>query len=173
METKPYEAAPDLEAVFRQHYGRIAKLITRITRDPGGAEELAVEVFLRWSPGLGQEEQAIAGWLTRTAVNLALDEIRRRERRGRLARWSIRFAVQASPEEILTARDDRARVLQVLAALKPRDAELLTLRAEGMPYEELAAILSIKSTSIGKLLSRAQDAFRKEYGRRYGTIDGI
>lgn len=159
---------PNLESVFRLHYARIAKLIARITRDPGGAEEQAVEVFLRWPPSDRNSDAAIRGWLTKIAVRLALDEIRRRNRRGRLVQLAAKLGIQPTPEDMLIVQDQRQRVMRILANLKHRDAELLTLRTEWMSYEELASALTIKPTSIGKLIERAQDAFRKEYIKRYG-----
>ena len=41
------------------------------------------------------------------------------------------------------------------AAIDPRDAELLLLRSQGFTYEELAAAVDVKPTSIGTLLGRA------------------
>jgi DNA-directed RNA polymerase specialized sigma24 family protein len=37
----------EVEALFRVHYARVARVIARVLRDRGRAEELAVEVFLR------------------------------------------------------------------------------------------------------------------------------
>ena len=37
----------DLDTLFRTEYPRLARIIARIIRDPGRAEELAVEVFLK------------------------------------------------------------------------------------------------------------------------------
>jgi RNA polymerase sigma-70 factor, ECF subfamily len=59
-------------------------------------------------------------------------------------------------------------VRRVLATLKLRDSQLLILRSEGLSYEETAEILGVSDTSIGTLLRRAQEAFRKEYIKRYG-----
>jgi RNA polymerase sigma-70 factor, ECF subfamily len=56
----------------------------------------------------------------------------------------------------------------VLAVIEPRQSELLLLRSQGLSYEELAATLNLKAASIGTLLARAQQAFRKEYIKRYG-----
>lgn len=172
MEAEDHEAVPDLEVIFRLHYSRITRLIAKITRDPGRAEELAVEVFLRWTGYQPEDDQAIGGWLSRTAIRLALDEVRRQDRRGKLARFAQSLRFLPNPEEIFCSQDQRGKVTQVLAKLKPRDAEILMLRAEGMTYQELGAALSLNAASVGKLLSRAQHAFRKEYLKRHGKADG-
>jgi RNA polymerase sigma-70 factor (ECF subfamily) len=45
---------------------------------------------------------------------------------------------------------------------------MLILRSHGSSYEEIAAAIEVKPTSVGTLLVRAQHAFRKEYLRLYG-----
>jgi RNA polymerase sigma-70 factor (ECF subfamily) len=52
--------------------------------------------------------------------------------------------------------------------MTPRQAELLLLRHEGFDYRELAAALHLNPASVGTLLSRAQETFRKEYIKAYG-----
>jgi DNA-directed RNA polymerase specialized sigma24 family protein len=42
---------------------------------------------------------------------------------------------------------------------------LLALRYSGLSYDEIAAALGLRKSSIGTLLSRAEDAFRKEVTR--------
>ena len=56
----------------------------------------------------------------------------------------------------------------MLAVIDPRYAELLLLRGDGMSYEELASALELNEASVGTFLSRARDAFRQEYVKRYG-----
>lgn len=159
----------DLEGIFRLHYPRIARLIARILRDPGRAEELAVEVFLRWRGDWDADALAVQGWLSRTAVRLALDELRRQRRHGRFAWLTARLFAPRDPDELARSGLERTLVMDVLAKLKPRDSELLLLRAEGLSYEELGTALGLHTPSIGKFVSRAQDAFRKEYLKRNGT----
>ncbi len=69
------DSAPDLEAAFLAHYGRVARTLARIVRDRARAEELAVDVFLKWSrrglPGWPNEAGGI-GWLLKTAVRTGL-----------------------------------------------------------------------------------------------------
>jgi DNA-directed RNA polymerase specialized sigma24 family protein len=70
--------------------------------------------------------------------------------------------------QLLVAREEQERVRQLLSALDPRQAELLVLRSNGLSYEELASTLNLNPASIGTFLSRAQQAFRKEYVQHYG-----
>jgi RNA polymerase sigma-70 factor, ECF subfamily len=72
------------------------------------------------------------------------------------------------PEQAREASEERLRIRTVLACLRALDAQLVTLRAEGFSYDELASALDLKPASIGTMLRRAQDAFRKEYVKRYG-----
>ena len=51
------EAETDLETIFCAEYKRIARVIARVTRDPARAEELAVEVFLKWGRTPNQSTQ--------------------------------------------------------------------------------------------------------------------
>ena len=57
---------------------------------------------------------------------------------------------------------------RVLAALKPRDAQMLLLRSDGMSYRELAETLGIQPGSLGSMLARAEQEFERRYRARYG-----
>ncbi len=112
--------------------------------------------------------ESAAGWLYRTAMRLALNELRGRERRGRYERLSESGERVSTPEQVHAAEEEREHVRSVLGDLDARDAELLLLRAGGLSYSEVAAALEINAASVGTLLARAQRAFRKEYVKRYG-----
>jgi RNA polymerase sigma-70 factor (ECF subfamily) len=139
-----------------------------VLRDPSRAEELAVEVFLKWSRNPGAQGENAQAWLYRAAVRTGLDELRRESRRARRERVVRFFLPSPTPEEIRAAAEDQERVRAVLAVIKPRQAELLVLRSNGLSYDELASALDLKPASIGTFLSRAEQAFRKEYIKRYG-----
>ena len=168
-DTRPaHQASFDFEAVFRAHYERIARVIVRVIRDPGRAEELAVEVFWKLWRNRQAQGEASAGWLHRAAVRLALDELRSRARRARYESVLTFIRPPRTPDELFSSCEEQGRVRSVLAAMAPRQAELLLLRSDGFHYDELASALSLHPASIGTLLSRAQQAFRKEYVKRYG-----
>ena len=159
----------DFDAVFRSDYPRIARAIIRVIGDPGRAEDLAIEAFWRlWRTPRAQNENA-GGWLYRTALRLAIDELRRRARRARYEPLLALFShAPRLPDDLFSATQEQGRVRAVLATIAPREAELLLLRSDGLPYDEIATALCINPASVGTLLSRAKAAFRKEYVKRYG-----
>jgi RNA polymerase sigma-70 factor, ECF subfamily len=165
------DAPFDIEAVFRYHYVHVARIIARVVRDPARAEELAVEVFLKLWRHERTHVTGAAGWLYRAALHASLDELRRRTRRIRYEqlleplRWN---AAPATPEQIHSTSEEQERVRSILAHIERRQAELLVLRSHGFSYGEVANILNLNPTSIGTLVARAQQAFRKEYIKRYG-----
>jgi len=158
----------DIEAIFRAQFERIARVIARVVRDPARAEELAVEVFLK----LWKEQQAhgdkTQSWLYRVAVRMGLDELRRQTRRARYERLLGFGESVRTPEEIRCTAEEQERVRLVLGLINRRHAELLILRSDDLSYEEVASALDLNPASVGTLLSRAQQAFRKEYIKRYG-----
>jgi RNA polymerase sigma-70 factor (ECF subfamily) len=161
-------ASFDFDAVFLSHFVRITRVVARIVGEPARAEELAVDAFWKLSRTPQAHGPSAPGWLHRTAVRLALDELRRRARRGRYENDAPLVRRPATPDELFSATEEQGRVRAVLASMDPRQAELLLLRSDDVPYDEIARTLRINPASIGTLLSRARAAFRKEYVKRYG-----
>ena len=175
----PADAGPAIwfDAAFREHYPRIVALLARVTGDRSQAEEIAADVFCKVSQrghaALGGEDPA--PWLYRVATNAGLDALRsttRRRRREEAAGVeSVRVASRASALDEVLREERCARVREVLGGLKPRDAQLLLLRAEGLAYRELAEALGLQSGSVGTLLARAEAEFERRFRARYG--DGL
>ena len=161
-----------LEAMFAEHYPRIVGMLARLIGDRGHAEEVAAEVFSKLSrtgvPG-GASDTA---WIYRVATNAGLDAARSNARRRRREREaiaeSLRTASQPGALDELLREERRLRVQAVLAELKPREAQLLLLRASGLAYRELAESLGINRASVGTMLARAEAEFERKFRARYG-----
>ena len=165
------DAKLDLETVFQAQYERIARVIAGVIKDPARAEELAVEVFLKWERTPNAQGEGTEGWLYRTAVRIALNELRRKTLRNRYEHL-LGFVTSkpggSTPHEIYAEQEEQQRVRLILSVIEPRQAELLLLRSNDLSYQELASILNLNPNSVGTLLSRALEAFRKEFIQRYG-----
>ena len=166
--------AASVEALFREHYGRIAGMLTRLTGDRAQAEEIAADVFHKLSqrPALLESRESLTAWIYRVATNAGFDALcansRRRKREEEAGLEGIRAAAAPSALEALLAEERRVRVRAVLGALKPRDAQLLLLRSSGLAYRELAGALGIEPVSVGTMLARAEAEFERRFRARYG-----
>ena len=164
--------APDgvasFEELFLMSYRRLARLLFRITRDFARAEEMASEAFWRLYCRPPARDTNLEGWLYRTGLRLALDHLRNERRRARYEALAAVIGLAPGPDRFLEQTEERERVRGVLGKLKREQAGLILLRAEGFGYAEIGAVLNLKTTSVGTLLARAEEAFRKEYIHRYG-----
>ena len=162
------------ERFYLEHYGRVVSVLFRLTSSRTEAEDLANEVFwkLYRRQLLPNSDGNLGGWLYRTATNLGIDVLRKNARRRQHEHEAARLAEESSSasgplDEVLLA-EKRKAVRLVLTKIKPVHAQALILRASGFSYQEIAATLGVKRVSIGTLLLRAEDAFRKKYRTRGG-----
>jgi RNA polymerase sigma-70 factor, ECF subfamily len=170
-EIKTREVPFDLDAAFCAHYTKVFRIIARVVHDPARAEELAVEMFLKLWKRQPQQGANLEAWLYRVAVRTGLDELRRKARRIRYESLLESVPVKAAPatsEEIHRSNEEAEKVRTVLAYMDRKQAELLLLRSQEFSYKEAAVILKLTASSVGTLIARAQEAFRKEYVKRYG-----
>jgi RNA polymerase sigma-70 factor (ECF subfamily) len=158
--------SPSFESLFRREYARVAAIAQRIVRDADEAEDVAQDVFVSFYRKHPADAGYAPAWLHAAAAHTALNAIRSRERRGRRETSHAReFDRAVDPQHAAENTEMRAEVRAALARIDERAASLLALRYSGLSYDEIAAALGLRKSSIGTLLSRAEDAFRKEVTR--------
>ena len=161
------------DALFLTHYPRVVGMLARLMGDRGQAEEIAADAFCKLAKqapdGLGEAHTA---WVYRVAINAGLDAVRsnsRRKKREEVVGAEDGRRTEPGALDLLLQEERRTRVQDVLSALKPRDAQMLLLRSNGMAYREVAQALDIQPGSIGTLLARAEAEFERRYRARYGA----
>jgi len=164
------------EVIFTRYYPLVYRLAYRYVGQPDEAEDIAQEVFLRFyhlPPHAFNEAQQRA-WLCRVAINLGLNAQRKRKSRFGQER-RIDAAVQENvldvakdrnPELFVLADEQAALVRAILLELPERQQVCLVLRSIGFSYGEIAEATGISITSIGTVLARAMQAFRRSYYER-------
>jgi RNA polymerase sigma-70 factor (ECF subfamily) len=169
----PRESCPDqwFDALFHQHYARVVAMLGRLMGDRAQAEEIAADAFCKLAKRSQPDGDGLVAWVYRVAIHAGLDAVRSNARRKRreeaVGAESARLSAPGALDQLL--RQERcARVQGVLAALKPRDAQLLLLRASGLAYRDLAQSLGIEAGSVGTLLARAEAEFERRYRARHG-----
>ncbi len=165
------------EALFREHYPRLVKVLLRLLENSGQAEELAADAFYKLHQHRRQNrsEENLAGWLYRTAMNLGLDALRGNSRRIRREEQAhleeLAKEIPANPLYQLLADEQRERVRMVLSRLKPIQSQVLLMGSSGFTCKEMAALLGVKPDSLYVLISRAKAQFEKEYVSLYGRAE--
>ena len=141
----------------------------RIVGQTDLAEELAAEAFWKLHQRRPAHLTNAEGWLCRAGVRLALDALRKGKRRAHYESAAPSAADSPrNPEDDFARGEEQERVRQVLARMKSSHATLLMLRAEGLSYQELAATLRLHPASVGTMLARAEERFKREYERCHG-----
>jgi RNA polymerase sigma-70 factor (ECF subfamily) len=153
----------ELELAFRAHHSLVFRTAYRITGNAADAEDVLQAVFLRMlrRPRGAEELENAEGYLRRAAINAALDVLRSRQ---------ADRTVELPPD--LAHKDDselRQALARALAGLKPRPAEIFTLRfLEGFTNPEIAKMLGISQVLVAVTVYRTRQELRKELGRYLG-----
>ena len=126
------------------------------------AEDVVQETFLKLLRHLqdGGDRRNLRAWLFTVAANASRDRIRRR---WRWLPWSAESDTRTVP--VPEPALDEAPARRALAALAPRDRLLLSLRAQGLSYADIAQAARIQPVSVGRLLARAVDRWKRELNR--------
>jgi len=155
------------DALFYRHYDRVYGILFRLVGNRADAEDLVQEVFIKLSRqqfGRGREHN-VSAWLYRVATNAGYNALRSRYRRRQ--RDTVLLPdptdIPAGPAERAAQAETRQKVHRALSHLKERQVQLLLLRQMDFSYAELAEICQVAPGSVGTLLRRAADDFRRIY----------
>jgi RNA polymerase sigma-70 factor (ECF subfamily) len=159
-----------LDAVFRDHWGRVLATLTGILGDIELAEEAAADAFAiaaeRW-PRDGEPANPL-GWLVTTARNRAIDQIRRQQvlaAKTRLLARDLEVPPEAAMHDPATAIIPDERLELTFTCCHPAlalDAQVaLTLRTlGGLSTEEIALAFLVPFETMSKRLTRAKHKIR-------------
>ena len=157
--------SPAFEELFRTEYVRVVAIAHRVLGDQAEAEDVAQDVFVSFYRSHPANAPYGPAWLHAAAAHAALNALRGRDRRSRreaAQALPVDAAAVDDPSEVVAASETRDEVRAVLGRLPERSAALLAMRYSGLSYAEIAAALDVRASSVGTLLRRAEDAFRRE-----------
>jgi RNA polymerase sigma-70 factor, ECF subfamily len=159
------------ETAFRELYDRFSPMVfnlsLRLSGDPVRAQDLSQEIFLRVWKGLPRYRggSSLKTWIYRIALNHCRGRLRRRSLE--IEEWTVEqwdggpTDPARGPEEALLARDDGRRVAAALLRLPVRFREAVVLRdLEGLSYQEVAAILRVRSGTVRSRIARGRERLR-------------
>jgi len=176
--TAPSTAAPakaaalDVRALYDAHAPFVARVLQRLTGPGPHVDELLQETFVTaWKRASSFEGRSTARtWLYGIAANIARHHRRGLARfslfRGKLERETAIAAAPPAPDEEIRRSQDAARVHAALAELPFKQREAFVLyEIEGMPGEEIAAMLEVPVGTVWRRLHDARESFKAQMKR--------
>ena len=166
--TERSAADPPAEVLelFQEHGPAIYRFSRVTIGRADEAEDVVQETFLKLLQHLrrGGDRSNLRAWLFTVAGNGCRDRIRWRIR---LRPWQAELDTRAI--EAVDETRDVQQALAVMRQLSPRDRLLLSLRAEGLSYREIAFAARIREASVGRLLARAVERWKRHLESRSRT----
>lgn len=154
-----------LELLMQRHYARLYRIALGYVRRPDDALDVAQEAFVKaFQNARRWNDQAEPGaWLTRIAVNAAIDGYRRSRRRSAaeeplaVGDRDLRLeAAEPLPDRRVLGRELRERIERALQGLPERQRAVFVLRHyEDLPLEEIGRTLGMKLGTVKSNLHRA------------------
>jgi RNA polymerase sigma-70 factor (ECF subfamily) len=147
--------------IVNQNESRVAATVIGMLGHTTESEDVGQETFVRFYQSLNRfrGESSIGTYLTRIAINLSLNEIRRRKRRRHLYFIKNENAIENIPDtkDLKDQRETNALVQWGLQKLPPKFRSVIVLRLiDGYSTEETAKILGLPVGTVLSRLARAQ-----------------
>jgi RNA polymerase sigma-70 factor (ECF subfamily) len=150
--------------IVLRYQEKVYWVVRRLITDHDEADDVVQEVFVKVYRSLKdfKGDSGLYTWLYRIAVNLSLNEIRRKKLRKT---FSIDEAaeqyetVDPSPHEQIEREEQRKLIARAIEKLPEKQKKVFVLRYyEELPYDQIAKILR---TSIGGLKANYFHAVKK------------
>ena len=157
-------AQDDTLQLFERYGQAIFRFCRSLSLTSADAEDVVQNTFLKLLQHLAAngDRSNLRAWLFTVAANECRNRVRMRRR------W---FPWRAELDTRAVGASQDAGLADAVATfrrLSQRDRQLLTLRAEGCSYREIASVTGIRPQSVGQLLSRALARWKRELSNADG-----
>ncbi|MFH0777826.1 MAG: sigma-70 family RNA polymerase sigma factor [Candidatus Eisenbacteria bacterium] len=159
------------------HAPSVLNICHRILRNQQDAEDVAQDVFVSVyrKAGTFRGDSGLSTWLHRIAVNLSLNQLRRRkwdrywgalslsDQKGEMAVRALEAPEHRRPDSRLEEKERSEILADVLNTLPERQRVALILhKFEGLSHREVADVLQVSLSSVESLIQRGKENLRKK-----------
>lgn len=165
------------EELVSRYQNKLVNYVNRLIHDYEMAVDLAQEAFIRVYRNANRYkgEYQFSTWLYRIATNLAIDEIRRRERKGRFFFYNVRERcpqedgtrrlpdLRYSPEKTLDRTEKLGKLQAAIDSLPEKYRFAFILKeVQELSYEEISKVLRISMGTVKSRVHRAKMLLREK-----------
>ncbi len=165
------------EVLMLRYQDRLVNYINGIVRDYDRSIDLCQDAFIRVLRNADRYEgkYQFSTWLYRIATNLAIDELRRRERKGRFFFHNVIDLFQPGqpsvslpdhrhcPERSLDKKEKAHHLQAAIDALSEKYRLAFILKeVQGLSYEETAHVLNVSLGTVKSRVHRAKMMLREK-----------
>jgi len=147
--------------IVSRYENLIAKIIIPMVGNKYDADDIGQETFIRFYKSMKQfnGDSQLGTYLARIAINLSLNEIKKRKRLRIFSAISDNVITSVNSEK---SNDTTELVNKALTQLNPKYRSIIVLRhIQGFSTKETADILNIPLGTVLSRLSRGQNKLKK------------
>ena len=153
------------ERIVQQHQKNVARTVMGMLGNTADAEDVGQETFIRFYHAMNQYkgEAALGTYLTRVAINLSLNALKKRNKH-RWLDFDIKTAWQMASDDQSTRKDEKEVIETALKQLEPEFRSVVVIRLiQGYSTKETAEMLGIPIGTVLSRLSRAQQKLKEMF----------
>ena len=149
----------EFEQMVRKHRGSIYTVCFMFSKDSDEVNDLFQEVLINLWRGFPtfKGESKVETWIWRVSFNTCISQERKKKRTANIP---LEMGI-----DLFHDKDEDMRQIQMLYQrihqLKPFDRAIVLLWLEGMPYDEIAAIVGITVKNVSVRLFRIKEELKK------------
>jgi RNA polymerase sigma-70 factor (ECF subfamily) len=169
--SKDEDIEQELARIYEADSASLHRYALALTQRHESAQDAVQEIFLRYyiARSEGQRFRNPRAWLFRVLRNHVYDGMRTIRSKNEVGIEGLRESADAGQDPEGDYR--RAEISRHLTdSLAPRELECVRLRAEGLRYDEIAEVLSVRSGTVGAMLAHAHKKIRTSL-RRAGYLE--
>jgi len=158
---------PDWDQVYAEQLPRVLNFFRYRLGDTADVEDLTARTFEKAWRARHRYRRDLAGfstWLLTIARHVAIDYLRARQRYEPLEAAAAVPSGERTPEQHAALNADAQRLAALLAALDPRQRELIAMKyGADMTNRAIAHATGLSESNVGTILHRAVETLRGQW----------
>ena len=155
----------EFDQLYGDFYKDVYRFVYSLVGDPEEASDMTQDTFLKLFRYLEESDTELVNpkaWIFRVAANNCYNRVKRKNRFQRILTQHFCGPEPVGSVDMEVMKAQEVELLRkALDKLPPRDRVILTLYRSGFSPSELADMIQVKQSSIGKTLARSVEKLAK------------